>query len=130
MGTSIRNYRDLQIWQKGIELVDVVYSLTSQFPPHELYGLGGQLRRAAISVPSNIAEGWTRQSTKDYIRFLCIAKGSLAEIETQLAIASNLHYIEPAKAEGVQQQSIALSKMISGVISALRAYNLSPAPSS
>jgi four helix bundle protein len=87
---KIRDHRDLQVWQRLMKLAERVYALVKNFPADERYALGDQLRRAAVSVPSNIAEGAAYQSTKDFIRFLSIARGSLAEMETQLMLASNL----------------------------------------
>ena len=85
-----RAHKDLRVWQCAIELVEAVYRLTSTFPRKELFGLSSQMRRAAVSVPSNIAEGSARQSTKELLYFLSIAAGSLAELDTQLEVASRL----------------------------------------
>ena len=90
----IRNYKDLVVWQKSMDLVEDVYRLTSQFPAEEKFGLVVQLRRAVVSVPSNIAEGHSRTGDKDYVRFLSIAIGSLAEVETQILICLRLRYAE------------------------------------
>ncbi len=87
---SIRSFRDLLIWQKGIELAEAVYALTRTFPAEEKFGLVSQLRRAAVSVPSNIAEGQVRRSAAEFCQFLSISLGSLAELETQLILASKL----------------------------------------
>lgn len=86
-------YRKLQIWQKSKDLTKVVYALTRTFPAEELYGLTTQLRRCAVSVPSNIAEGSQRRTNREFVNFLHIARGSLAELETQLIIASDLAYL-------------------------------------
>ena len=91
--TPIRNYRDLIIWQKSMTLVTEIYAITKAFPKEELFGLTSQIRRAAISIPSNIAEGYGRNSTGDYKRFLQIAVGSLYEMQTQLEIGYNLAFI-------------------------------------
>lgn len=93
MEDKIRTFRDLRVWQKGIELVREVYKVTSQFPKDEQYGLVAQLRRASISVPSNIAEGFRRRHAKEHRQFLNIALGSCAELETQVVIAKELKYI-------------------------------------
>ncbi len=90
---KINGYRDLIVWQKSMSLVTEIYSITRNFPPVELYGLANQMRRSAISIPSNIAEGYGRNSTGDYKRFLQIAVGSLFELQTQVEIAFNLGYI-------------------------------------
>lgn len=92
---EIKSYRDLRVWQAGMDLVVRVYRLTQGFPTHELYGLTSQMRRAAVSIPSNIAEGHTRESSKEYLHHLSIAQGSLAELETQIEIAGRLTYITP-----------------------------------
>lgn len=90
MGT----HKDLYIWQDGIQLVEIVYRLTASFPPSELYGLCSQMRRASVSVPSNIAEGAARQGEKEFVQFLYIALGSLSELETQCIIAHRLNYTD------------------------------------
>lgn len=87
-------YKDLEVWKKSIELVKSVYLLTNNFPDNELYGLVSQIKRAVISIPSNIAEGVNRYSDKDKYRFIDIAFGSLAEVETQLIIAKELNYVD------------------------------------
>ncbi len=89
----IRTHQDLDVWKLSIEFVTNIYKETQKFPKSELYGLTSQIRRAAISIPSNIAEGAARSSRKEYIQFLYIALGSVAEIETQLIIAKNLNYM-------------------------------------
>jgi len=94
MESSIKNFKDLRVWQKGIELVKEVYKITGNFPKEELYGLSSQIRRAAISVPSNIAEGFRRRHNKEYKQFLSISLGSCAEVETQVIIAKELSYID------------------------------------
>lgn len=93
MDTRIKSYRDLVVWQKAMDLVVMVYAVTKRFPSDERYGLTSQLKRASISVPSNIAEGYGRHSTADYIRFLQFALGSLNEVQTQLELASRLEFI-------------------------------------
>lgn len=90
---KIESYKDLIVWQKGIELVNELYAITKKFPKEEIFGLTNQIRRAAVSVAANIAEGWGRNSTKNYIQFLRISRGSLYEIETMLVIANNQNYI-------------------------------------
>ena len=87
------DHKDLIVWQKAILLTQVIYSLTKQFPRYEVFGLTNQIRRAVISVPSNIAEGFNRGSDKEFIYFLKVAKGSAAEVETQLIISKKLNYI-------------------------------------
>jgi len=89
----MRGYKDLLVWQKGMDLVVAVYKLTKTFPTTELYGLTSQMQRAVVSIPSNIAEGHALKQTQAYVRHLAIASGSLAELETQLEIANRLGYL-------------------------------------
>ena len=91
---KIKNFQDLRIWQKGIEVVKDIYILTKKFPKEELYALTSQMRRSAVSIPSNIAEGFRRYHNKEYRQFLYIALGSCAELETQIIIAQELNYID------------------------------------
>ncbi|MBH0177201.1 MAG: four helix bundle protein [Nitrospira sp.] len=86
-------HKDLAVWKKAMELATQVYSLTSQFPKEEMYGLTSQMRRSAVSIPSNIAEGAARHSRKEFIQFLHVASGSVAELETQLLLASRIGYL-------------------------------------
>lgn len=113
---KIRNYRDLIVWQKSMALVTEVYSITRLFPKEELYGLISQIRRSAVSIPSNIAEGYGRYSTNDYIRFLQIAIGSLNEFQTQLEIGLNLGYLSKDIFEKVYEQSREIERMLSSLI--------------
>jgi four helix bundle protein len=96
-GKDTKTHRDLEIWQRGIDLVTKIYELTKDFPEEELYGLTSQMRRAAISYPSNISEGAARDSLADYIRFLYISMGSLSELETQIIISEKLGYVKDSK---------------------------------
>lgn len=89
----MKSYRDLIVWQKGMTLVVDIYKITKYFPDEEKFGLTSQIRRCVVSIPSNIAEGYGRNYTKDYVRFLQIARGSLFECQTQLEIAVNLNFI-------------------------------------
>ena len=90
---QIRSFRDLRVWQGGMEIAQGIYAITGKFPRHELYGLASQIQRAAVSIPSNIAEGHARESTKEYLQHVSIAQASVAEVETQLEIAKRLRYI-------------------------------------
>lgn len=90
---STETHKDLRVWQKSVDLVESIYKLTNEFPEDEKFGLVSQLRRAAVSIPSNIAEGAARRSSKEFIQFLYIALGSLSEVETQITIAVRLHFI-------------------------------------
>ena len=95
----MRKYQNLEVWQLAMELVEVIYKMTSQFPADEKFGLTSQMRRASVSIPSNIAEGHGRNSDKEFFRFLNIARGSLYELETQLEIARRINIFEPSKNE-------------------------------
>jgi four helix bundle protein len=88
-----RTHKDLEVWKVSVDFVTEIYFLTNNFPKSELFGLKNQIRRAVISIPSNIAEGAARKYTREYIQFLYIAQGSLSEIETQIIIGRNLHYL-------------------------------------
>ena len=93
MTEKIKNFQDLRIWQKGMEVVKDIYIVTKKFPKEELYGLTSQMRRSAVSIPSNIAEGFRRYHNKEYKQFLYITMGSCAELETQIIIAHELDYL-------------------------------------
>lgn len=107
------------MWQKALTLVEDVYRLSRDFPRSEVYGLTQQLRRSIVSVPSNIAEGQARQSSKEFRQFLYIAKGSLAESHTQLLIAERLHYVSPDKLEAIGLKITELQKMLHSLIQKL-----------
>jgi len=116
---KIRSFKDLKIWQKGIEIVKDVYLLTEDFPKEETYGLTIQMKRAAVSVPSNIAEGFKRYHSKEYSQFLHIALGSAAELETQLVIAKELGFIKNKPLDEIFEKLDHLSKMISSLLNKL-----------
>lgn len=117
--SDIKTYKDLLIWQKGILLVKVVYNNLEGFPKDEVFGLTSQIKRSAISIPSNIAEGWGRSSTLSYIHFLKIARGSLFELETQLIIANELSFISELKFNELTQIITEESKMLNAFIKSL-----------
>lgn len=117
---SIHSYRDLEVWRRGVDLVELVYKLTQSFPPEEKFGLVSQLQRAAVSISSNIAEGWGRDSTKDYVHFVRIARSSLFEIETQFIIAHRLGYLNDDALKALLQETEAESKMLLSLIRSLR----------
>lgn len=119
MERIIKSFRDLNIWQKGIDLVKDIYKETQNFPRQEIYGLTNQIRRAAISIPSNIAEGHIRQHRAEFRQFLSVALGSLAELETQIVISRELNYISTEKSLNVIDQMGSLGKMIRGLIKRL-----------
>ncbi len=120
MDKKSKNFRDLRIWNKGIEIVCDTYDLTNKFPRSELYGLVSQLRRSAVSIPSNIAEGFKRFHDKEYKQFLYITLGSSAELETQLEISAKLNYIKTHDLDNMREKIDHLSKMISVLIKKLR----------
>jgi four helix bundle protein len=116
----MKTYRDLIIWQKSMDLVTEIYKISKRFPNDEVYGLISQIRRCAISIPSNIAEGYGRNSTNDYIHFLRIAAGSLYELQTQIEISLNLLYIDKTRFDEIYERSREIERMLSSLISKLR----------
>jgi four helix bundle protein len=114
------SYKDLIAWRKGMELVAMVYDATEGFPSHEQFGLVSQLRRAAVSVPSNIAEGKAHYSNRDFVRFLRHARGSLAEIEMQALIAEQRKYLTSAATAKLTQHLDELGRILSGLIQSLK----------
>ncbi|MCL2119414.1 MAG: four helix bundle protein [Planctomycetaceae bacterium] len=117
---AVKNYRELIVWQKSMELVELVYQATKQFPREELYGLTSQLRRSVVSIPSNIAEGQARKSTLEFLHFLSIARGSRAEMETQIILASRLKYIDDHLSEQILGRSEEISKLLNGLMNSLQ----------
>jgi four helix bundle protein len=122
----IKSYRDLQVWRLAINLSTEVYATTSSFPKNEIFGLCSQLQRAAVSVASNIAEGHARESTKEYLRFISIALGSLAELETQFIISNNLNYINQVNLDGILEKTSEIGRMLRGLQKSLKAKLLDP----
>jgi four helix bundle protein len=110
-----RSYQDLEVWKLAINFVKEIYLLTDKFPPREIYGLTSQIRRAAVSIPSNIAEGQGRSSAKEFRQFLAIALGSLAEIETQLIIAREINLLGSEEKEPLLVTIDRIRKMIRGL---------------
>src|SRR5580658_2279131 len=106
-----RHYKDLLVWQKGMNLAKLVYKLTVRFPSEERYGLTSQMRRAAVSVPSNIAEGQARRGTNEFLQFLSIAEGSLAELDTQLSLSVELGFAQQVDVECSLKEIDELQKM-------------------
>ena len=117
---TIRSYRDLDVWKLGMKLAASTYEATAGFPPAERYGLSSQLQRCAVSIPSNIAEGHQRDSTRDFLRFLSIAQGSLAELETQLLLAAELGLVGTTTIEQLLTDAAGLGRMLNGLQSKLR----------
>jgi len=117
--TKIRNFRDLDIWKLGKEIVVEAYKVTQSFPKDEVFGLTSQMRRAAVSIPSNVAEGFNRYHNKEYKQFLYCALGSCAELETQVEISFELRYIELVAKEKLLEKIVHESKMIRNLIKKL-----------
>lgn len=116
------NFKELLVWQKSINFVTEIYETTNSFPRDEMYGLTSQIRRASISIPSNIAEGNSRRSVADYLQFLKIARGSSAEVETQLIIAKNLKFLNEESYLKLNHDIIEISKMLNGLINSLKEF--------
>ena len=111
------SYRDVIAWQKSMTLVTEVYRVSANFPQREMYGLTRQVRKAAVSVPSNIAEGKGRQTKKDYLQFLYRARGSSLEVQTQLEIARNLEFLDASAFESIIEQAAEAGRVLNGLIS-------------
>lgn len=111
----MKTRKDLEVWKKSIDFVTVIYKSTQDFPKSEIYGLVQQMRRCAVSVPSNIAEGAARISKKEFVHFLSMSLGSLSELETQLIISSNLKYISVDNLEELMNELITIRKMLIGL---------------
>jgi four helix bundle protein len=118
-GGPIRRFEDLRVWNEAIALVEAVYDLTASFPESERFGLTNQLRRASVSVPSNVAEGWGRGSKSDYVRFLRIARGSLYEVKTQLVIAERLGFGAPVDVRTAIDMCEPLRRQLQALLSAV-----------
>ena len=116
---GIQRYRDLDIWRKGIELVKDIYKSTEKLPKQEMYGLIGQMRRSAVSIPSNVAEGFRRHHNKEYKQFLYVSLGSCAELETQVTIAKELKYIGQDKEAVLLEKLDHICRMISNLLKKL-----------
>lgn len=117
----MQNYTDLNVWQKSMDLVEEVYTLVKRLPKEEMYALSSQLRRAAVSIPSNIAEGNGRSSKKEYLRFLLISRGSTFEVETQLLICVKVEYLVEEEIERAMTLCSEVKKMLNGLIRNLSA---------
>jgi four helix bundle protein len=117
---AIQSYRELIAWQKAMDLVEAIYRATIKFPREEIYSLTVQVRRAAVSIPSNIAEGQGRNTTRDFLHFLSIARGSVKEVETQVLIAERLTYLTKQTAAHLLGQTSEVGRLISGLSNSLR----------
>jgi four helix bundle protein len=114
-----RGYKDLVVWRKGLNLSTALYAATEDFPRREMFGLTDQLRRAGVSIPSNIAEGHAHATPRDFMKFLRQARGSAAEIETQLLLVRKLGYLPREKADTLLRQTGEVARLLSGLISSL-----------
>ena len=112
---KVRTHRDLDVWKKSIDLVTLIYKYTADYPKDEVYGLISQIRRCAVSIPSNIAEGSARTTRKDFSHFLAIALGSVAELETQLIISRNLNYLPEVVLDELMPELISIRRMTLGL---------------
>ena len=117
---DVASYKDLIVWKKAVTLASTVYTLTENFPKEETYGLTSQMRRCAVSIPSNIAEGSIRGSKKDFCHFLRIASGSVAELETQIEISKTLPFGKDLRYEEIITSLMEINKMIHGLIGKLK----------
>jgi four helix bundle protein len=120
---ELRTHKDLDVWKQSIELVTEIYGITKSFPKDELYGLVNQIRRAAVSIPSNIAEGAARKNNKEFIQFLYIALGSISELETQIIICQKLSYLNQIKSGNLLEEIIQIRSLLIGLIKFLKKKN-------
>lgn len=116
---TVRTHKDLDVWKIAIDFVTTIYQITSLFPKEEIYGLTSQIRRAAVSIPSNIAEGAGRKSKTEFKQFLYIALASASELETQIIIANNLKYLQEDKYENMLKELNTIAKMLQGLIKSI-----------
>lgn len=116
---SVKGFKDLIAWQKGMERVEEVYRLSAGFPRHEQFGLTAQVRRAAVSIPSNVAEGYGRPGKADYVRFLDIARGSANEVETQLLLAERLRFVPPERSRQAMQLVNEVQRVLKGLVDSI-----------
>jgi four helix bundle protein len=114
------SYRDLLAWQKAMELITQVYRVSQKFPSEELYGMVSQMRRAAVSIPSNIAEGQGRLTKGEFIQFLGNARGSLLELETQILVAQNLHYLDESTLKNLLGLTSEVGRLVNGLLGAIK----------
>jgi len=116
----VKDYRELIAWQKAMDLVELVYRVTDGFPRKEVYGLTSQMRRAVVSIPCNIAEGQARSTTRDFLNFLCIATGSLKEVETQVLISQRLGYLDEPQTSRLLDLTTEVGRVVSGLTNSLK----------
>ena len=122
----LKNYKDLKVWQKSYQVCLEIYKITKDFPKQETYGLTSQIRRAAVSVPSNIAEGYGRKTTPDYLRSLYIAYGSNCELETQVLLSGDLEYMNPKKCMEIKEAIGEVERMLKALIKSLEKKHSNP----
>ena len=122
----LKNYKELKVWRKSYELCLEVYRTTAQFPKEERYGLTSQIRRSAVSVPSNIAEGYGRKTTMDYMRMLYISYGSICELETQISLAGDLDFIPKGELEPIKKAISENERMLKALIKSLESKPSTP----
>ena len=122
----LRSYKDLKVWKKAYWLCLNVYRVTEDFPAEEKFGLISQIRRSAVSIPSNIAEGYGRKTTADYTRMLYIAYGSLCELETQIMLSDDLQFLERGKLERLKADLAEVERMLKALIRSLKNKHLTP----
>jgi four helix bundle protein len=120
MGEPVKSFRDLRIWQRAMDLVPRIYRLAQLLPRQEQYALADQMRRAAVSVPTNIAEGQARRHTKEFVRYLLIARGSLAELQTLLLIAERLEYLTRDQTAGIGEELLGVLMPLSALVNRLQ----------
>ena len=122
----LKNFKELNVWRKSYDLCLVIYKVTKKYPKEEIYGLVSQLRRVAVSIPSNIAEGYGRKTTSDYLRFLYIAYGSVSELETQIMISGDLDYIKEGVLTEIRDNITEVERMLKGLINSLEKKHSNP----
>jgi len=122
----LKNYKELKVWQKSYELCLEIYRITAKFPKEEIYGLTSQIRKSVVSIPSNIAEGYGRKTTLDYIRMLYISYGSVCELETQILLAGDLDLIEKSELGPLKKDIAEIERMLKALIKSLENKPLNP----
>jgi four helix bundle protein len=126
LSEKLKSYKELKVWQRSYQLCLEIYKITKGFPDEEKYGLTSQLRRAAVSVPSNVSEGYGRKTTPEYIQFLYIAYGSVCEIETQILLSGDLGYISNGRLEMLKEGIREVERMLKALIRSLENKHLTP----
>jgi len=116
---ALKDYRELIVWQRAVDLVEMVYRMTAGFPKTEVYALTSQIRRAAVSIPSNVAEGQGRRTTRDFLYFLSVANGSVKEVETQVIVSERLGYLDEPKKSQLIDLTTEVGRLISGLTKSL-----------